>query len=107
MGRLLLALLPCAADTWLLDQVLVGRNNKQNDELTNKVAKTGDVWMHARGCPGAHVLLRASTSNRSALRPDYASTDASLSAEVRLLIVNRCEIAAGLCCNLSSFAQAA
>ncbi|KAL3139493.1 hypothetical protein ABBQ38_003817 [Trebouxia sp. C0009 RCD-2024] len=44
-------------------QVLVGRNNKQNDELTNRVAKAGDVWMHARGCPGAHVLLRASTSN--------------------------------------------
>lgn len=45
-------------------QVLVGRNNKQNDELTNRVAKVGDVWMHARGCPGAHVLLRASINNR-------------------------------------------
>ena len=45
-------------------QVLVGRNNKQNDELTTRVAKAGDVWMHARGCPGAHVLLRASTCNR-------------------------------------------
>ena len=48
-------------------QVLVGRNNKQNDELTNRVAKAADVWMHARGCPGAHVLLRASTTNRFAL----------------------------------------
>ena len=46
-------------------QVLVGRNNKQNDELTNRVAKAGDVWMHARGFPGAHVLLRASVTNRS------------------------------------------
>lgn len=45
-------------------QVLVGRNNKQNDELTNRVAKAGDVWMHARGFPGAHVLLRASVTNR-------------------------------------------
>lgn len=45
-------------------QVLVGRNNKQNDELTNRVAKAGDVWMHARGFPGAHVLLRASAANR-------------------------------------------
>lgn len=68
----LLGLLPCDADAWLLDQVLVGRNNKQNDELTNKVAKARDVWMHARGCPGAHVLLRASTSNRLAPRPDFA-----------------------------------
>lgn len=44
--------------------MLVGRNNKQNDELTNRVAKAGDVWMHARGFPGAHVLLRASVTNR-------------------------------------------
>ncbi|KAL0055410.1 hypothetical protein WJX82_000207 [Trebouxia sp. C0006] len=51
-------------------QVLVGRNNKQNDELTNRVAKAGDVWMHVRGCPGAHVLLRASVTNRDASKPD-------------------------------------
>ncbi|KAA6421415.1 MAG: hypothetical protein FRX49_08692 [Trebouxia sp. A1-2] len=51
-------------------QVLVGRNNKQNDELTNRVAKAGDVWMHARGCPGAHVLLRASVTNRDASDQD-------------------------------------
>lgn len=55
---------PNRNDNWELVQVLVGRNNKQNDELTNRVAKAGDVWMHARGCPGAHVLLRASTCNR-------------------------------------------
>ena len=28
--------------------VLVGRNSRQNDELTMKVAQPGDVWMHAR-----------------------------------------------------------
>ncbi|KAK9823179.1 hypothetical protein WJX72_000857 [[Myrmecia] bisecta] len=39
-------------------EVLVGRNNKQNDELTLKVAQPADVWMHARGLPGAHTLLR-------------------------------------------------
>jgi predicted ribosome quality control (RQC) complex YloA/Tae2 family protein len=38
--------------------VLVGRNSRQNDDITLKVAKSGDVWMHARGVPGAHVLLR-------------------------------------------------
>ena len=43
----------------------MGRNNKQNDELSSRVAKAGDVWMHARGCPGAHVLLRTSVTNRS------------------------------------------
>ncbi|PSC69693.1 Fibronectin-binding A domain [Micractinium conductrix] len=38
--------------------VLVGRNSRQNDELTMKVAQPGDVWMHARGVPGAHLVMR-------------------------------------------------
>ena len=39
-------------------QVLVGRNNRSNDELTHRVARPTDVWLHARGVAGAHVLLR-------------------------------------------------
>ena len=37
--------------------VLVGRNNIQNDKLTFKVGKKGDMWLHAQKCPGSHVLL--------------------------------------------------
>jgi predicted ribosome quality control (RQC) complex YloA/Tae2 family protein len=39
-------------------QVLVGRNNLQNDELTHKVANDTDLWFHARGRPGSHTVLR-------------------------------------------------
>ena len=39
--------------------VLVGRNNRDNDRLSMRVANPGDTWLHARGVPGAHVLLRA------------------------------------------------
>lgn len=38
--------------------ILIGRNSRQNDQLTMRLAKPGDVWMHARGVPGAHLLLR-------------------------------------------------
>lgn len=38
--------------------VFIGRNSTQNDQLTMKVAQPTDVWMHARGVPGAHVVLR-------------------------------------------------
>ena len=38
-------------------QVLVGRNKRQNESICFKEAKQDDVWFHARGCPGAHVLL--------------------------------------------------
>ena len=33
-------------------QVLVGRNNRQNDELSHRVANPDDLWMHVRGVPG-------------------------------------------------------
>jgi predicted ribosome quality control (RQC) complex YloA/Tae2 family protein len=38
--------------------VLVGRSSRQNDDLTMRVAQDSDIWMHARGVPGAHLLLR-------------------------------------------------
>ncbi|MGB9866754.1 MAG: Rqc2 family fibronectin-binding protein [Bacillota bacterium] len=39
-------------------EVLVGRNNIQNDMITFKMANEEDVWLHAKDCPGAHVVLR-------------------------------------------------
>ncbi len=39
-------------------QVWVGRNNLQNDELTLKHAKSGDMWLHTKNIPGSHVIAR-------------------------------------------------
>ncbi len=39
-------------------EVLIGRNNRQNDQLTFKVAGDYDLWFHAQEIPGSHVLLR-------------------------------------------------
>ncbi|MDY6898465.1 MAG: NFACT RNA binding domain-containing protein [Cyanobacteriota bacterium] len=39
-------------------EVIVGRNNRQNDQLTFKVAGDYDLWFHAQEIPGSHVLLR-------------------------------------------------
>jgi predicted ribosome quality control (RQC) complex YloA/Tae2 family protein len=38
--------------------VLVGRGAAQNDELTVRVARGNDLWLHARGRAGAHVVVR-------------------------------------------------
>jgi predicted ribosome quality control (RQC) complex YloA/Tae2 family protein len=38
--------------------VLVGRSNQDNDRVTFKAAGPDDLWFHARGVPGAHVVLR-------------------------------------------------
>ncbi len=40
-------------------EVLVGRNDKENDVLTHKLAKSLDLWLHVQGYPGSHVILRA------------------------------------------------
>ncbi|MGE5592237.1 MAG: NFACT family protein [Betaproteobacteria bacterium] len=40
------------------NEVLVGRNNTENDFLTLKIARPNDIWLHARGVPGAHVVIR-------------------------------------------------
>ncbi len=39
-------------------EVWVGRNAKQNDALTFRHARKYDLWMHARGVGGSHVVLR-------------------------------------------------
>lgn len=37
--------------------ILVGRGARDNDTLTLRIARGNDVWLHARGLQGAHVLL--------------------------------------------------
>jgi len=39
-------------------EILVGRNNRENDYLTFKFARPDDLWFHAQDVPGSHVLLR-------------------------------------------------
>jgi len=46
----------------------VGRNARQNDELSTRVARKFDLWLHARGVGGSHVVLRLPT--KGALVPE-------------------------------------
>ncbi|MBQ1390244.1 MAG: NFACT family protein [Firmicutes bacterium] len=39
-------------------QILVGRNNLENDELTLKMAEKTDLWLHTKDIHGSHVILR-------------------------------------------------
>lgn len=40
-------------------KILVGKNNKQNDHLTLKVADNDDIWMHTKSIPGSHVIIKS------------------------------------------------
>jgi predicted ribosome quality control (RQC) complex YloA/Tae2 family protein len=38
--------------------IYVGRNARENDQLTFTFAKSDDLWLHAQGVPGSHVVVR-------------------------------------------------
>ena len=38
--------------------IVVGKNNKQNDYLTMKIAKKEEIWLHTKDIPGSHVVIR-------------------------------------------------
>ncbi len=40
-------------------EIVVGRNARQNDQVTFQVASADDLWLHARGVPGSHVVIRS------------------------------------------------
>ncbi len=39
-------------------EILVGRTDRDNDHLTNRIARSHDLWLHAADYPGSHVILR-------------------------------------------------
>jgi len=43
--------------------LLVGRNSRQNEVVTFQLAARGDIWLHARDVPGAHVVVKAAGRN--------------------------------------------
>jgi predicted ribosome quality control (RQC) complex YloA/Tae2 family protein len=38
--------------------ILVGRNSRQNDEVTFRRGAPDDIWLHAHGVPGSHVVIK-------------------------------------------------
>lgn len=39
-------------------EILIGRSARQNERVTFELGAGGDVWLHARGLPGAHVIVK-------------------------------------------------
>jgi predicted ribosome quality control (RQC) complex YloA/Tae2 family protein len=54
--------------------ILVGRNNRQNDYLTLRLAAPDDIWLHVKDAPGAHVVLRVPPRQEA---PDAALLEAA------------------------------
>lgn len=39
-------------------EILVGRNNRQNDYVTFKLGRSEDIWLHVKDMPGSHVIVK-------------------------------------------------
>ncbi|KXT79047.1 Rqc2 family fibronectin-binding protein [Streptococcus sp. DD13] len=59
--------------------LLVGRNNLQNEELTFKMAKKGELWFHAKDIPGSHVIIRDNLDPSDEVKTDAAELAAYFS----------------------------
>lgn len=49
-------------------EILVGKNNAQNDRLTFKIAAPDDLWLHAKEITGSHVIVRSSNVSAQTLQ---------------------------------------
>lgn len=58
--------------------ILVGRNNRQNDQLSLKFAEKSDMWLHTQAITGSHVLILTD----GAVPPDRTIEEAAIIAAV-------------------------
>lgn len=47
--------------------IYVGKNNTQNEYLTNRLAHSADTWLHTKDIPGSHVVIRSAQFGESTL----------------------------------------
>lgn len=59
--------------------IMVGRNNLQNEELTFKMAKKGELWFHAKDIPGSHVIIKDNLEPSDQVKTDAAELAAYFS----------------------------
>lgn len=62
-------------DSWL---IYFGKNNRQNDLLTMKMAKSSDLWFHTKDIPGSHVVIK--NPNDQTIPPEIIKKAALLAA---------------------------
>ena len=47
--------------------IYVGRNNKQNEYVTQKLANKNDIWLHTLNIPGSHVIIKSAEPSEQTL----------------------------------------
>lgn len=60
-------------------ELYIGKNNHQNDYVTQKIGRNADLWLHTKDIHGAHVIIKAHRSY-DGFSPDIIEKAAELAA---------------------------
>ncbi|WP_306980805.1 Rqc2 family fibronectin-binding protein [Alkalicoccobacillus murimartini] len=63
-------------------EFLVGKNNTQNEYLTNRMARQDEIWFHTKDIPGSHVVIRSTEPDEQTIKE--AATVAAFFSKARL-----------------------
>lgn len=66
--------------------IYVGKNSKQNDYISLKLANKDDLWFHVKDLPGSHVILRSDNINEEDINiaAYLAAINSSISADNKI-----------------------
>lgn len=70
----------------------VGRSPKDNERVTFSVAGPNDLWFHARGIPGAHVVIRLQDGRSAATDDDILAAAALAAGQSRGAAAGKVEV---------------
>lgn len=62
--------------------IFVGKNNRQNDQVTHSLASKNDYWLHVKDAPGSHVVIKSSNPSNKVL--EFAAMLAANYSKLRL-----------------------
>jgi predicted ribosome quality control (RQC) complex YloA/Tae2 family protein len=68
--------------------IIIGRNSRENEQLTFQIAKAHDLWFHANNTQGAHVLLISPNNNHHPDDIQYAANLAALHSKIKKIFEN-------------------
>lgn len=63
--------------------IYFGKNNRQNDLLTHKMANREDIWLHIKDMPGSHVIINNNGENVPEEIIEYAAEIAAYNSKAR------------------------
>jgi len=69
-------------------KIIIGRNSRENEQLTFQIAKAHDLWFHARNTQGAHVVLMSPNNNHDPDDIQHAANLAALHSKIKKIFEN-------------------